>query len=71
MKDSGRFDIGLVVAEPGKQISQLKRFLKTGGVDVFLFPEDFLHSDQIQEACELVGNKENGWLREWMTEEIK
>lgn len=54
MEKSGIVKLGLVVAEPGKQIHQLKRFLKTDGVDVFLFPEDFLQSDQMHEACRIV-----------------
>jgi predicted amidohydrolase len=55
MDDSG-LSLGLVVARAGDPLAELERFLDTDGVDVFVFPEGFLHSDLLEKTCDLVGD---------------
>jgi len=52
MKDN-QIKIGLVVAQPSKDIDELKRFISNDGAEFFLFPERLLHSDDLEEACRL------------------
>lgn len=52
-----RFRLGLVNAQEEKDLSEMKRFIGEPGVDAVLFPEGYMHSDKLSEACKLA--KEN------------
>lgn len=57
-----KLKIGLAIAkQENKNISELKRFLKNNSVDILLFPEGYLHSDNLDEARQLV-KENNKWL---------
>jgi predicted amidohydrolase len=45
--------LGLVIAREEKELSELKRFIGDSSVDAVLFPEGYMSSDSIGEACKL------------------
>ena len=54
-----------MVAQPNKGIDELKRFISSDETEFFLFPEGFLHSDDLEEARKLA--KTSGkWLASGM-----
>jgi predicted amidohydrolase len=48
-----RLRLGLVNAREEKSLSEMKRFVGEPGVDAILFPEGYIHSDKLGEACNL------------------
>lgn len=56
-----KLKLGLVIAKEEKDLSELKHFISDEWPDVFLFPEGYLHSDNLEEACSII-RKNNKWL---------
>lgn len=46
--------VGLVIAKEERDLSELERFLPTKEADILVFPETYLHSDKLEEACEMI-----------------
>lgn len=61
MPKSTTLNIGIVIAKEEVGFSELKKYIQEDGIDLLLFPEGYLDSDQLSEARKLA-KASNKWL---------